>query len=201
MLFPPGSPVRVPLIAVTAHEEAASICTLIARAVSDAGRAVGLATRDGVTIDGVPYRGVDPRNPAGPRTILNNPDVELAIVEVDAESIVEHGLGFGQCDIAIILSLSGLQTPFGEPVEIVLLRALDRDGVAIIDGSDPAVAALADGIANPVIVVGLEPDDARLTRLLAKGTRVVITRETAQGSLPGNRLERAGTDAPRDRSS
>ena len=124
-LYPPGQPYRVPVVAVTADEASAALCRSIAEALTGTGRSVGLATRDGLYIDGLHFRGADGRNPAGPRTLLNNPVVEVAVVEVDAQSIVDHGLGFGQCDVAIVSSLSGLQTPFGEPVEIVLLRALD----------------------------------------------------------------------------
>ncbi len=159
MLFPPGQPVRVPVVAVAADAASGSICRLLACAASIDRRSVGLATRDGVFIDGTHYRGVDGRNPTGPRTILNNPDVELAIVEVDGESIVEHGLAFDRCDMAIILSLSGAQTPFGEPVEVVLLRALEKGGMAILSGKDPAVRALAGALPHTLDIIWIDTDE------------------------------------------
>lgn len=181
MLYPPGQPVRVPLIAVSADKESGLLCDRIARGRSASGRATGLATRDGVTVDGVSYQGVDGRNPAGPRTLLNNPTVQTAIVEVDAQSIVQDGLGFDRCDIAVIRSLSGLETPFGQPVEIVILRALDPYGVAVLDGSDPLVRGLASEVPGRVIWIGLEPDDTGLPSLLEGGNRAIVTRETPTG--------------------
>ena len=42
---------------------------------------VGLATRDGLSIEGMRYAGANARNPFGPQTVLNNPAVEAAVVE------------------------------------------------------------------------------------------------------------------------
>lgn len=162
MLFPPGQPVRVPVIAVMMLEGSAELCRRIAAASR---QVVGLATEEGLVVDDWPYPGVDPRNPGGPRTLLNNPTVELAVVEVDAESILESGLGFDVCDVAIIFALSGLETPYGEPVETVLLSALDAGGIAILNGGDPAVRALADRW--PGTVVFAETADAAVSAVTA----------------------------------
>ena len=162
MLFPPGTPVRVPVVAVVASAESAAICRVIAQSISDMGRSVGHSSREGVFIDGTHYRGVDGTNPIGPRAILNNPLVEAAVVEVDAESIVTHGLGFDRCDVAVITSLSGLQTPGGRPVETVLLDALDEQGCALLDSSDPEVAALAETSNRRIVPFDGDQDDARL---------------------------------------
>jgi cyanophycin synthetase len=151
MLFPPGQPVRVPVVAVTESEESTQVCVQLGRILSDDGGAVGLATRVGVTVAGMRFPSADARNPAGPRTLLNNPTVEAAVVEVDAESIVGYGLGFDVCDVAVVLALSGLETPYGLPVETVLLNALDAAGMAILNGSDPAVRALADRCPGAVV--------------------------------------------------
>ena len=45
MLFPPGTPLRVPVVAVTASDQSAAICREIARAVTETGRCVGVNTR------------------------------------------------------------------------------------------------------------------------------------------------------------
>lgn len=181
MLFPPGQPVRVPVAAVAATGESATICQGLARALSDAGSAVGLATRDGLVVDGLSYPHAMTRNPAGPRTILNNPMVEIAVVEIDAESIEEAGLGFDKCDVAVVLSLCGLETPFGQPAEIVLLRTLDPNGVAVLNGAEPLLCERAAEVPGRVIWVGLEPGDAQLPQLLEHGNRAIVTRETPTG--------------------
>lgn len=193
MLFPPGQPVRVAVVAVTADEDSSTICRLVAQTASLAGQAAGLATREGVVIDGVVYAGVIGRNPDGPRLLLNNPVVEMAVVEVEAESIVEQGLGFDVCDVAVILSLSGLNTPYGEPVETVLLRALDPAGIAVLDGSDPELRSLASGVDAAVIFVNIAADDPMLAALLEEGHRAVAMRETP-GDAVLTRIANDGQD-------
>lgn len=150
MLFPSGQPFRASVVAVVAHGESESLCQAVAAALADQGRAVGLATSAGIAVDGQRYPGVDGRNPDGPRTLLNNPLVEVAVVEVEPASIVERGLGFGACDVAVIPSLSGLVRPNGQPVETVLLDALDSDGLALFgeEAGNINEAAAASAIRN-----------------------------------------------------
>jgi cyanophycin synthetase len=136
-----------------------------------------VATRDGLSIAGTPYQGIDGRNPIGPRTLLNNPMIEAAVVEVDAESIVESGLGFDVCDVVVIRSLSGMTTPFGRPVEAVLLDALDPAGVAVLDAGDPAVRALAADTGGPAIFIN-GGDQAARPSLGNSGHRAVTVRQT-----------------------
>lgn len=152
MLFPPGQPVRVPVVAVTASTASTEICRDIGEFLGKEGHHVGLATSAGVSIDGLPRRHVDSRNPVGPRTLLNNPSVDVAVVEVDAASIVSHGLGFDSCDVVVLGLLTELLRPTGEPVESVLLDALDARGTVVVSGLDPGVRALAGRWPGAVIM-------------------------------------------------
>lgn len=159
MLFPLSQPVRIPVVAVAADAESIMICQHIARLLTTHGESTGLATRHELMIDGVRYPHIDGRNPTGPRTLLNNPDVSVAVVEVDAQSILANGLGFDPCDVVIIGSLSGVKTPFRQPIETVLLRALDPTGLAVLDATNPEIRALASDIEATVVFVHPETPD------------------------------------------
>jgi cyanophycin synthetase len=155
-LFLPGQPVRIPVIAVTAGPNSLETCRHLAALLAALGRRVGLANRDGVAIDGLDRRDIDGRNPIGPRTVRNNLSVDVAVVEVDAESIVLHGLGFDFCDVVVMHSISGLLRPTGEPVETVLLDALDDRGVLVANAGDQAVGALAEQWPGTVIMTEID---------------------------------------------
>src|SRR5690606_12848157 len=73
LLFPPGQPVRAPIVAVTEDENSVDLCRLISEELTALGHAVGRATRAGIVIDGLNYLGADGTNPTGPRTLLNHP--------------------------------------------------------------------------------------------------------------------------------
>jgi cyanophycin synthetase len=157
MLFPPGQPVRAPIIAVTGAGNRAAICRAIAQELSETGHAVGLATTDAVTINGTELKGVDASGLAGARTVLRNPAVEIAVIEVAPESILQDGLGFDYCDLAVVTSLSGLRTPFDQPVESVLASLLDSAGVVLVDVDIPAVSTLDISSSIPLIPLRLDP--------------------------------------------
>lgn len=183
LLFPLESPVRVPVVAVAAEQESDEICQAVAELLADGGRTVGLATGAGVTIGSMGFPDVDGRNPNGPRTVLNNPDTELAVFAVDAQSLVEQGLGFGRCDVAVVYTNSGMTTPFGQPVERVLLDALEPNGLAILNGADSAIVSLAAERASSVICVGLNAGDPRIDGLRARGYGMAISARAANGGL------------------
>jgi cyanophycin synthetase len=157
MLFPPGQPVRIPVVAVIAGPNSLETCRQLAAHHAALGRRVGLTTRDGIVINGLTRRDIDGRNPTGPRTVRNNLSVDVAVVEVDAESIVLHGLGFDFCDVVVMHSISGLLRPTGDPIETVLLDALDDRGVLVAKADDPAVLALAEQWPGTVILNETDP--------------------------------------------
>ncbi|MBX3068884.1 MAG: hypothetical protein KF883_00150 [Thermomicrobiales bacterium] len=159
MLFPPGAPVRVPIVAAIGHD-AGAMCEAIARTLGQTGRCVGLATDARLAVGGMELKGVKRSGAAGIRTILNNPAVEIAVAEVTAQGIVDEGLGFGNCDAVALLSTSGHLTPFGQPVEAVLTRLVEPGGVIAFAPDDPVARNL--GASAPARSLPIEPGGAGL---------------------------------------
>jgi cyanophycin synthetase len=178
MFFPPGQPVRAPVIAVTAAAETSPACHLIAHTLAMAGRSVGLATREGLVVDGFHLANAESANPAGPRTLLDNPLVEVAVVEVDAGA----ELGFDSCDVAVVSSLSGVTTPSGEPVERFLLAILDAEGVAVFNADDPSTAALSSEIEREAVLFGRDAGAPVIQEHVARGGRAVMLQQGQSGA-------------------
>lgn len=144
MLYPAGAPVRVPVIVVLG-EQAAGVCERLAVEFEQAGMVVGLTAGNEVRVGGVRLLPDWNRDPSGARTVLNNPATEIAVIEVPARQINACGLGFDVCDVVVLTSMSGLTTPFGEPVEWLVTELVDAGGVVIIDADDPEVVMLTSG--------------------------------------------------------
>jgi cyanophycin synthetase len=147
MLFPPGVPVRVPIVAVTGQGDHAGLCERLAERVAAEGLGVGLATSRTLTVGGTRLLQGDDSCFARAGTILNNPATEVAVVEVDPQEIVDRGLAFDYCDVAVVLDPSGLLTPYGTPVESVLTALLPEDGILALGpettDSSPALSSPA----------------------------------------------------------
>jgi cyanophycin synthetase len=158
MLFPPGQPVRVPIVAVTGTGDRTSLVHEIAGIMSAAGYSVGLAAADGLFVNGTHLRGVDPGAGAA-RKVLNNPAVELAVIEVDPLEIREGGLCFDYCDVAVVLAASeGAPEGFAPP-EAVVCRIVALGGTVVLDAANPHAAELMDAAGGEVVLAGEDPDD------------------------------------------
>jgi cyanophycin synthetase len=170
MLFPPGQPVRAPLVAV-AGAPAAAVSEAVAALLTAAGRSVGLANRDGVSIGGVRFPGRPGRNPEGPRMVLNNPATEIAVVEVEVEAFVERGLGFSICDVLLLMGPLddpgiGLRSPAEALIETTEGWTVARAGDELLPGIDRVPA-------SRLCLIGLDRDAHRLHAHRERGRATV----------------------------
>ena len=180
MLFPPGQPVRVPIVAVTGDADSASVCQLLAHLLTSAGKSVGLSIGGSATIDGLRLSGTEAGNAVD--ILLHNPAVEVAVVEVDPRTAEEHGIPFEDCDVAVVLSHSGAATTAGQSMERHLLEHLDARGVALFDAGDPEVVALASRAQYDTMLFGMDPRAAAILEHVASGGRAVMLKRTSAGS-------------------
>ena len=180
MLFPPGQPVRVPLVAVTADGDSASVCQLLAHFLTATGKTVGWTTGDRATIDGLPLGGGDSGHAVS--VVLRNPAVEFAVVEVDAGCIDSPGTGFDYCDVAVLLSHDAATTQADQPAAHLMLERLDAHGVALFDADDQGGVALASRERHDTILFGTDPRSDAIRDHTASGGRAVLLKRTSSGA-------------------
>jgi cyanophycin synthetase len=153
MLFPGGQDGRIPIVGVTAPLGRGSDTTrLIAHMLRRAGWRVGFASSDGIYFDGRRLIAGDGRNPAGARAVLLNPAVQVAVLEATIGGVLEAGLGFDRCDVAVLAGLHD-PTPYsrdtpGTPqglvgVAGVLASILTPGGTVVLSADDPQTHTIA----------------------------------------------------------
>ena len=152
LMFPKGETGRIPLIAVTGTNGKTTTTRLMAHILKTAGHTVGMATTDGLYID---RRRIDPDDCAGPlsaQRVLQNPQVDAAVLETARGGILRAGLGFDRCHVAVVtnigegdhLGLADIHTP--EQLATVKRTVVDcvlPKGHAVLNADDPLVAAMA----------------------------------------------------------
>ncbi len=94
--------------------------------------------------------------------------------KVGFQEIVTLGLGFPYCTVAVVTALSGLTTPFGQPVETVLTGGVETDGALVLNADDPAVAALARSCRAPVVLVSRDPQNDHVRTHVERGGQAVV---------------------------
>ena len=106
MLFPPDSPSRVPIAAVTGTNGKTTTSRMLAHILKMCGFTVGLTSTDGVYIDGQLSVPGDMTGPVSAKMILRDPSIDAAVMETARGGMLRGGLGFQECNVAACLNVA-----------------------------------------------------------------------------------------------
>jgi cyanophycin synthetase len=106
MLFPEGTPSRIPIAAVTGTNGKTTTSRMLAHILKMHGFTVGLTSTDGVYIDGQLSVSGDMTGPVSAKMILRDPSVDVAVMETARGGMLRSGLGFQECNVAACLNVS-----------------------------------------------------------------------------------------------
>lgn len=100
------SNVRIPIITITGSNGKTTTARLIYLILSKLGYRCGLTCTGGIYINGNKIRSGDTTGYYSAKEILNNKEVDIAILEVARGGIVKNGLAYDKSNIAIITTIS-----------------------------------------------------------------------------------------------
>src|SRR5206468_5941794 len=103
MLFPPGTPVRIPIAAITGTNGKTTTARMLAHIHKMNGHTVGLCTTDGVYIDGERTVSGDMTGPQSAQMVLRDPDVDLAVLETARGGLLRAGMGYRTANVCAVL--------------------------------------------------------------------------------------------------
>lgn len=143
MLFPPGRPARIPVLAVTGSGDTAATARLLAHLLGSAGHHVGLYARRRVWSGGRRVSQEKVSGPVATRMILLDPDVDVAVLELRPRDVLRNGLG---CDAITVTTVVSAPAPAdgearGTVEALRVVAASTRDVVYVADG-DPCIEAI-----------------------------------------------------------
>ena len=93
MLFPQGTPSRVPIAAITGTNGKTTTARMLAHITKMAGYTPGLTTTDGVYIDGQRTVQGDMTGPMSARMVLADPQIDIAVLETARGGLLRAGMG------------------------------------------------------------------------------------------------------------
>ena len=195
LLFPPGSPSRVPIIAVTGTNGKTTTARMIAHIFKGLGRKVGMTSTDGVVIDERLVIKADASGPKSARMVLQNPRVDFAVFEVARGGILREGLGYDRNEVAVVtnvapdhLGLRGIDTLEQlAAVKAVVVEAVPRDGYAVLNADDPHVRRMRRRCSGEIVWFTLQPPGSSIRDMVEdhcrRGGRAVVLDTTERGEM------------------
>ncbi len=185
-MFATGDDGRIPLVAVAGTNGKTTTVRLIAHILTCQGLRVGMTNSDGVYIEGRRIDTGDCSGPKSARNVLLHPDVDAAVFETARGGVLREGLAFDRCNVAVVTNI-GMGDHLGlnfistvedlSVVKRVVVQNVANDGVAVLNATDPMVAAMADMCPGSVTFFARDPHHPVLAAHRAQGHRVVFVED------------------------
>jgi len=177
MLYPPGSSARIPIIAVSGTNGKTTTTRLIAHIVKQMGQKVGYTTTDGVYIQNQMMMRGDCTGPVSSEFVLRDPTVDFAVLECARGGILRAGLGFHNCDVAVVTNVAedhlGLQAIDTieklARVKSVAAQTVLPEGYAILNADDDLVFDMRRDLDCKIALFSLDETNPRIKEHCAKG--------------------------------
>ncbi len=189
-LFPPGTPARIPTVAVTGTNGKTTTVRMIAHIFKGMGRKVGLTSTDGIYIDERLVKRVDASGPKSAQMVLQNPRVDFAVFEVARGGILREGLGYGENDVAVVLNVAGDHLGLKgidtieqlAQVKQVVVEAVPKTGWAVLNADDPLVLEMRKACSGSVILFTMRENDF-VDRWVRRGRKAVALDKGPLGEM------------------
>lgn len=190
MLFPPGTPSRIPIAAITGTNGKTTTARMLAHIQKLSGRCVGLTTTDGVYIDGERTVAGDMTGPQAAQMVLKDPSVDMAVLETARGGLLRAGMGYRHCDVAAVLNvqadhlgLRGIDTldELAEVKRIIVEVARD---CAVLNADDVRCLHMADHTsAGRIAYVTMNPRHDLVKQHIRAGGLAAVLEEGMNGDM------------------
>lgn len=185
-LFAEGETARIPVVGVTGSKGCSLITRLVGCLVNITRKEVGVANGEGLYLNA---RAISTRDSTGveaAQRILINRNVETAVFESNARSILQDGLPYDRCTVGVVTDMNGIEDVADfyvrdeDAMRNVIRSQVDvilPDGVAVLNAADERVAGLAELCDGSVIYYAADETNPILAAHRQDGERVVFARD------------------------
>ncbi|WP_438024253.1 cyanophycin synthetase [Sorangium sp. So ce233] len=182
MLYPPGTPSRIPILSITGTNGKTTTTRMVGHILGATGATVGMTTTEGIYVGGRCIESGDTTGPGSARTILFDPTVDIAVLETARGGIVRRGLGYDWSDVGIMTNIGpdhlgqdGIESVDDLLwIKMVVAERVREGGTLVLNAEDPLLAAVPEHrrmtkLARNIVFFSLDPSNAVLRDHVARG--------------------------------
>lgn len=189
---------RIAIVGIAGGSDSPTVARLTAWLLQLAGHAVGLACRDGLFLSGRRIDDADATDSAIAQRLLISREVDCAVFENGAATILDQGLAYDRCSVGVVTDLEGAgalaRHDIREAGELPRVLRTQMDvvlaaGHGVLNADEPAVAALAEYCDGSVVLYATAAEPLAAHRagggraLRHDGQRLWLCEGTAERAL------------------
>ena len=194
MLYPKGSDGRIPIIAITGTNGKTTTTRITAHIARTAGKKVGYTTSDGIYIQNQLMMAGDCTGPVSAQFVLKDPTVDFAVLECARGGILRGGLGFQQCNVAIVTNIAADHLGMGgintvdqmARVKQVVPETVNDQGYAILNADDDLVYKMQKDLRCNIALFSMDENNPRIKDHCTKGGRAAVLENGYITIMTGN---------------
>jgi len=190
MLYPPGTPSRIPVAAITGTNGKTTTTRMLTHIMKTSGHIVGMTSTGGIQVDGrVTVKG-DMTGPQSAKIVLRDPTIDFAVLETARGGILRAGLGYSECDVAACINISadhmglgGIETleQLARVKETVMRIANDTE---VLNADDKLCLKMADNTrARHLCYVTMDPTHGLVREHIRANGRAVVLEKGINGDM------------------
>lgn len=177
---------RIPIVGVTGTLGSSLIAKLLGCLLNAAGKHAGVANGEGLYLDGRQVQKGDCTGFAAGERLLINRNMEAAVFESNARSILTEGLPYDRCSVGVVTDMGklddvrDLHINDDEALANVVRSQVDvilSSGAAVLNAADPEVVKLAELSDGRVIFYAMDEHNPTIVAHRASGERAVFARD------------------------
>ncbi len=190
MLFPEGSPNRIPIAGITGTNGKTTTSRMLSHILKTAGHIVGMTSTDGVYVDGHLSVKGDMTGPVSSQIVLRDPTVDVAVLETARGGILRSGVGYRECDVGAVLNVQsdhlgmrGIDT-LEQLAEVKRIIAEIATDTAVLNADDVNCLKMADYTkAEHLCYVTLNIGHGLVREHIRAGGRAVVLEKGINGEM------------------
>ncbi len=177
MLFPPGTPARIPIFAITGTNGKTTTTRLIAHILKGSGCVVGFTTTDGTYIQNNQILSGDNTGPVSAQLVLKDPSVQVAVLETARGGIIRSGLGYDHSDVAIVTNIASDHLGMKDintledlaRVKSVVPRSVSDKGFAVLNAEDEHVFQMRKLVDGKIALFSMDENNENIRSHAKRG--------------------------------
>jgi cyanophycin synthetase len=175
----------IPVVAITGTNGKTTTVRLLAHIGQTAGLTVAYTSTDGVFLEGTLVEEGDYSGFLGARMALEQPGVQLVVLETARGGILLRGIGAAHNDVAVVTNISadhiglhGIRTldQLAE-VKAAITRITKPKGWDVLNADDPRVLAMRRGVTGRPFLFTLDSDHPAIRWAITEGGRAMTVME------------------------